>query len=620
MHNRSWPKMKPIINVLRPYQEECIQTCVDFFAKSGIRRQIVSLPVGSGKTTVFSNLIHRIPVPSTLPQARKTLVLAHREELINQAYNQIKRSLPPSNHHDDEIKVGMDIATKNADVVNSDIIVASVQSLARSPSPTGNDNNIRLLKYRPSDFKCIIIDEAHHAAASTYQRILNHFQVLDPGNHIFLWGCSATVGRHDFQSLGTVFEKIVYHRSVKEMINEGWLCNAYIKRFQGSYCPSIGTLSDIAISDGDYSMVDIRRKLNLKALNRGIASEWSNHRSALYLKSTLVFAVDIQHAHELMLEFRQVANIEAHAITGKTPSIERQHLLSRFSNREFPVLINCSILTEGTDIPCIDSLVMARPTKSKGLLLQMLGRGLRLFPDKHKTLVMDFVNNFSANDEKYEFPPTLDGLDLDGSIKGGSKPKNGDAEAAEQSLPTPPPMKFLPSEWKEMFNHVFETTIDPSQANFSRFIALSKFPWDQLGDGQANLYLTDSACMQIVIKSPTDYQVSHMKLKKFSLLEEYRLPLHIDDYETAFRAAETYALRHVSYKWLLQTADWRDAPATDAQLKMARKLGINTLFKSKNVDEECLQNLTKGQIHTIINRRLFSRKAKRMIRKNGDDM
>ncbi|RKP22738.1 P-loop containing nucleoside triphosphate hydrolase protein [Syncephalis pseudoplumigaleata] len=216
---------------LRKYQQECIEQCLAHY-RNGIKRQVVSLPVGSGKTVIFSNLISCIPPPT--PRATRTLVIAHREELLNQAAKQIARFAP-------HLRVAIDQGSRHAIPSTADVIVASVPSLGRKGSS-------RLAKYMPEEFKCIIIDEAHHAAAASYQRILAHFGVgRDPDeerdvamakeeaaaaadaassspfdSHIFVWGCSATVRRHDRVRLDGAFDYIAYHKDFLDMIEEGW--------------------------------------------------------------------------------------------------------------------------------------------------------------------------------------------------------------------------------------------------------------------------------------------------------------------------------------------------------------------------------------------------------------
>ena len=145
---------------LRPYQRECIEASLTAF-KKGIKRQVVSLPVGSGKTVVFANLINQLP---NTGEASKVLVMAHREELLNQAFRQISHFCP-------DLRVAFEQGSRNANVVDADVIIASVQTLSRV-------NSKRLLKYDPRMFKCIIIDEAHHSSASTYLKVLDHFNAI----------------------------------------------------------------------------------------------------------------------------------------------------------------------------------------------------------------------------------------------------------------------------------------------------------------------------------------------------------------------------------------------------------------------------------------------------------
>ncbi|KAJ2715107.1 putative ATP-dependent helicase IRC3, partial [Coemansia spiralis] len=190
---------------LRPYQRACIEQCLAALGK-GVWRQAVSLPVGSGKTVIFSNLIQRVPAPG--PEATKTLVLAHREELLEQAARQIKRASP-------QLEVHIDQAQRVASPA-ADVVVASVATLGRSGSA-------RLRRHDPARYKCIIIDEAHHAAAESYGRILEYFGRGTDEQPLLVWGCSATLRRHDGLALGEVFDQIVFHKSFLEMIREKWL-------------------------------------------------------------------------------------------------------------------------------------------------------------------------------------------------------------------------------------------------------------------------------------------------------------------------------------------------------------------------------------------------------------
>lgn len=202
----------PTTTLLRPYQRQCVDTCLRDFLERGVGRQAVSLPVGSGKTLVMAALIDRLPAPTAA--ATKSLVLAHRHELLSQAARQIRRLNP-------RLRVAIESAAQHADVSGADVVVASVQAL-------GKRGSTRIAKYDPALFKAVMIDEAHHAAASTYRRVLRHFGLHEPrpAPAIFLWGCSATVMRHDGLKLGAIFDDIVYHYDMHKMIDENWYVRA----------------------------------------------------------------------------------------------------------------------------------------------------------------------------------------------------------------------------------------------------------------------------------------------------------------------------------------------------------------------------------------------------------
>lgn len=378
---------------LRPYQQECIDQCLQAL-EDGITRQVVSLPVGSGKTVILSNLIKRLGPPKD-PRRTRILVCAHREELLHQASRQIQHYCP-------DLRVDLEKGRHRADPL-ADVVIASVPTLGRSGST-------RLERFDPTAFRCIIIDEAHHASASSYLRILQHFQATCPGQGPFVWGCSATVRRHDGIRLNGVFDHITYHKDFMEMITEGWLCNLRVTTVK-----THTDLSKVRSLSGDFQVGALSRTVNVTGRNEVVVRSYA--RFAGDRQSTLVFAVDIAHVLALESMFREYG-YDARSLTGKTMSVDRAELLNSFRRREFPILINCGILTEGTDIPVIDCILLARPTKSSVLLQQMLGRGMRLSEGKENCLVLDFVD--SIRQRGLSTVPTLVGLREDHEMKGKS--------------------------------------------------------------------------------------------------------------------------------------------------------------------------------------------------------
>ncbi|KAI8809804.1 P-loop containing nucleoside triphosphate hydrolase protein [Cladochytrium replicatum] len=484
---------------LRPYQQECISMCLNHLAE-GTTRQAVSLPVGSGKTFTFSHLIAQIPPPT--PRATKVLILAHREELIHQAFRSVRTVMPHLAHrvkkdqgvHAPVFRSTLEVENDGEDpwaVVESpseddeaEIIVASVQSLGRKESK-------RLEKYDPARFKAIVIDEAHHAASATYSRILEHFGVS--GNKvtspILVWGCSATLRRQDGLSLKGVFDKVVYHRDIIQMIQEGWLCSLRVRTVQTAV-----SLDGVRTIRGDFSEGALAKCVNQPIRNLGVVCAWMHtalpdtsflteshqdimdskirevwewrrkgkghenekpqrlpsifenaNKSLADLKRTrtLVFAADVQHANDLMDALRYCGVWKSttdgeeeemvRGVWGTMKPFERRKNMEDFRNGVVPLLVNVGILTEGVDIPAIDSVILARPTQSDVLLQQMIGRGLRTFPGKDNCLVVDF------HDTGYRSPvatvPTLLGLNPEFFLEGDFEQAHKLVEQSKSETP-----------------------------------------------------------------------------------------------------------------------------------------------------------------------------------------
>ncbi|PVU95726.1 hypothetical protein BB561_001643 [Smittium simulii] len=344
---------------------------------------------------VFSNLIKSIPPWN--PNSTKVLVLAHREELLYQAKSQIEL-------HNPELKVEVDQGTSYANM-QSDVIIASVMTI-------GNSSGDRIARYNPYDFKCIIIDEAHHAAASVYTSILKYFDIPKKDSSVLgpvIWGCSATLTRHDGLALNHIFDQIVYKKDFLEMIFEKWLCEIVTTTVKTKI-----DMSEVKERGSDFEKKSLIKAINIEPRNKLIVDKYiqlAQNDPSGPRRSTVVFAVDINHVKNLENEFRS-RGIDARKIVGKTDRYSRLALLENFKKGKFPVLINCEILTEGTDIPNIDCLIMARPTKSGVLFQQMVGRGVRLSSEKKNCLVIDFFDHFSGNVRLVNIP-TLMGLNPD---------------------------------------------------------------------------------------------------------------------------------------------------------------------------------------------------------------
>ncbi|KAK4517541.1 uncharacterized protein ATC70_000880 [Mucor velutinosus] len=342
---------------LREYQDRCIKDTLANI-KKGNYQQLISLPTGSGKTVVMSNLIPLIPSPAA--KATKVLVIAHRIELISQAKAQISKFNP-------NLTVEVEQGSNHCDPAATDIVVASVQSL--NSKDKKDKAKLRMEKFDPKEFKALIVDEAHHAVAKTYMRVFEYFGVLERASKVLLWGCTATPNRADKKALDPVFGPISFHLGLLEMID-------------------IGHLSDLRITT-----VDTDGFLDDDTLHRVVITSWRQFAHQRKRKSTLVFARNIEKTQDLCEDFI-AEGVNARFITSKTDSKTRASILEDFKSGKIPVLVNCAILTEGTDLPRVDCILLARKTNSEPLFQQMLGRGSRLHGEKQDCLVVDFKNNF----------------------------------------------------------------------------------------------------------------------------------------------------------------------------------------------------------------------------------
>ena len=332
---------------LRDYQQECISKIQSMPPGS----YLVQMPTGCGKTATFTHI----------PRKGRVLVLAHREELVRQ----------PAKYYD--CPVGFEIAAEHSH--GEDVVIASVQSLVR-----------RLERFNPHDFDMIITDEAHHAAAGTYKKIYDYFT---PEKHI---GFTATPNRGDKARLDDVYSEIIFQRDLRWAIQSGFLCDIYCLRVNIGF-----DLSGVTVRNGDYAPGELDEAMDGTA--DAIAQAYREHAKG----ATLIFAVSVHQAEEIAKRIPGAV-----VVTGKTK--DRADIIRRFSNREIPCIVNVMVFTEGTDIPLVESVIIARPTKSDSLYSQMVGRGLRLHPDKERLILIDCVG--ITGKANLCTAPSLLGIDL----------------------------------------------------------------------------------------------------------------------------------------------------------------------------------------------------------------
>ncbi|MDX2538613.1 DEAD/DEAH box helicase [Streptomyces scabiei] len=340
----------------RPYQIEAIKALTSSWTGPNNRLAVV-LPTGAGKTVVFANLISEM-----LDQlnGRRALVIAHREELIQQAAAKVRAVRP-------DLRVGI-VKAQRDDHQDADVIVASIQTLAVER----RRNAIR-------DIGLIIVDECHHAAATTYLDVLEHFGAW---RAVPVAGFTATMTRTD-GGLAEVWEEVVFTLDILEMIEDGYLCDVRGKRIIVDGLD----LDAVKTRHGDLQDGQLGQALDESGAAKVVAEAYRQHAPG---RPGVVFTPTVDTAQS-MAEAFTAAGIPAAAIWGDMPKDDRAAVLEQYKAGTVQVLTNCMVLTEGFDAPWTSCVVIARPTKSAGLYCQMAGRALRLFEGKKDALILDVM-------------------------------------------------------------------------------------------------------------------------------------------------------------------------------------------------------------------------------------
>ncbi|MGI9862737.1 DEAD/DEAH box helicase [Moorella naiadis] len=528
---------------LRDYQEEAMKAIIDEY-KSGVTRQLVIIATGGGKTVVFASLARVLKKP--------TLVLAHRDELVRQAADKFSIVWP-------EASLGIVKAQEN-DHQGKDVVVASVQTLSR-PS--------RLEEFDKSRFGLMVVDEAHHVTAGTYTCILNGLGFMEDDLGKLLLGVTATGFRGDGVGLGKVFQKITFQRSILSLIKAGYLVD-----IKGLAVKTDTDISSVEIKRGDYDEKQLGDILNNPARNQIIVKAFKENASG---RRAIAFTVDVQHAVDLAAVFR-ANGIKAEAVWGDMPYKRRVEVLEAFSKGDIQVVTNCGILTEGVDIPATDCVIMARPTRSRVLFVQMLGRGTRLYPGKQDCLVIDVADNCARNDALTL--PTLFGLDeVGGSLLEAVK-KKAASKKHKTSLQFSGPV-IAPE----------DVVVEQVEV-----LARSAFQWTVAGDVM-RLPVAPGEYIYLVPLGGGLYSVEYRQEKGTRLLNQRPL-----DIGYAQGLAEEYLREKLGWKakyFASKEARWRKQPPSEKQVEWLVKLG---LFRP---------GITRGEAAEMLDKFFAARQAAR---------
>lgn len=395
---------------LRPYQDKCVGAILSEL-RGGSRSTLAVLPTGCGKTVCFAHIADRW-------EHGRILVLAHREELIFQAADKLGRVMgaPPG------IEMGEIRAANRSSQMfgNSPVIVSSVQTqnsgrkcdecggkgyvdqgdMSAVPCTCLDGQTRRMQRFDPYAFGLVIVDEAHHAPAESYRRIIDYYS-RNPDLRIL--GVTATPDRHDEAALGKIFDSVAFEMGILDAIDDGWLVPI---RQEFVKCTDLD-FSKVRTTAGDFNGADLEKLMIAEKPLHEVASPTIEIAGD---RPTLVFATSVAHADLMADIFNRHRKDSAICIHGGTPSDVRRDRLRQYARGEFQFLCGCGVFLEGFDEPRIEVIAMARPTKSRALYAQAVGRGTRpIEPPSAETaegrrhaiaasckpgcLVIDFVGN-----------------------------------------------------------------------------------------------------------------------------------------------------------------------------------------------------------------------------------
>jgi DNA repair protein RadD len=355
---------------LRPYQKEAISTIVA--ALKAKDNCLLQAATGGGKTIIFASLISQWI--NAYPKM-KIMVLAHRQELIDQAYEKLTMVDPTA-----WTKTGKACAGLGRVITDSQVVIGTLQTLVRRKI----SQQVQLL----------IVDEAHRIPSmdqdSQYRTLI--WRLREEFPRMRLLGVTATPFRlkhgYIYGQENDWFDDLDYSINLKTLISDGYLVPIRIKINESEGLQK--ELAKVEKSGGEYKIDSLQGVMCKQTFISTAVEAWENYGEGRL--NAIIFAVTIQHAELLRAAFI-AAGHKVGIVHSKMPQQERKDILNAFERSEINFVVNVGILTEGWDSPKVDLIIMARPTLSPGLYVQMIGRGTRLYPGKENLLILDLANN-----------------------------------------------------------------------------------------------------------------------------------------------------------------------------------------------------------------------------------
>lgn len=532
---------------LRDYQRETIDAVFSAWSE-GVRRPAVVLPTGAGKTVVFAHLVGEFQLnwdvlgltkgrEVVAAPGQRVIILVHRDELADQAMNKLRQVLPEG------VSVGKVKAEAN-DVL-ADVMVCSVQTLAVERRRT-----LLVRAQHVGEIGLIITDECHHAAAASYRKVYDAFP------DALQLGVTATLERNDGKSLGDVWDDVVYSKSILWMIAKGYLTDVRAKAVDVAALD----MSDVKRTGGDWAAGDLGRALEESGALGAVTAAYQAHGEG---RRAIVFTPTVATAEAVHADLN-AAGTTAGVISAATPRGERLRLFEDFRTGRTQVLVNCMVLTEGFDAPWAEVAIIARPTQSRALYTQMVGRVLRPWEGKRDALVLDLVGA-SAN-----------GLRTLIDLEPGAVRKMRDGETLADAVIR----EAEEGGHKVAAGHIaFELKVRDLDV-----FAASPTAWHRTRGG---IMFIDVGKSMRVLLWPSPEEAGKWDVCAQLGAQIGRTPYRALDLSMALAWGEAKAEDNAEFS-TRRSAKWRKGPPSEAQLKVAGAWGLETKGLSKGAVADLL--------------------------------
>jgi len=543
----------------RPYQARLVDKAEKALKKHG--NTLALGATGAGKTIMLSMLAQKIKKK----KGGKTLVLQHRQELVQQNLSKFRQVNP-----------GETVGLFTADVKTwrGDTTFAMQQTLCRPQN----------LSSVPDDITHTIIDEAHHIAAPTYQQIIERLQEKNPD--MLLTGFTATPERGDRKSLRCTFDNVCDRITIRELVGLGFLVPPR------AFVIDVGAQAELNNVESNQfgEQVEVEKILNKVAINEEVVRHW---REKAGDRSTVVFCSTVKHAQDVAQAYRD-AGVSAEAVYGDMPDGQRKSILRRFDEGEIQVVTNCMILTEGWDSQPISCVVLLRQCSEKGTMIQMAGRGLRtvnpeIYPGVVKTdcIVLDFGvsilthGNLDTDDglhkeavkvegeteQSVKLCPTEPSLDSNYKIPDSNGALGCGAELPVQSRVCPMcgfRFERLGADEEDDVTSVSLSEIDILNA--------SPFRWVDLFGNEMILMAGGFGAWAGVFSKDGEVFIALGKVRE----EKAVHMLGVTSKNLAMAAADDFLRGHETQSAAKKSQDWLNHPATGKQLNLLGRWGYDT--------------------------------------------